>query len=167
MAGERQCPRCRGVSRKSHLTCCSRLSFLWSRLLHSFLLQHGLGRLTVEKKTTFGQADWLLCHLVTRSTTPIRQRRLCMQSSLPFLSRTFTILHDAWMNLSESGEALRDGIKSMVPALIILTTMAWSIGTIIKTPKSEGGLGLGYFLSKAVSGSEFLSACCRQSCFVP
>lgn len=55
------------------------------------------------------------------------------------------------MNLSESGEALRDGIKSMVPALIILT-MAWSIGTIIKSPKSEGGLGLGYFLSQAVSG---------------
>ena len=58
------------------------------------------------------------------------------------------------MNLSESGEALRDGIKSMVPALIILT-MAWSIGTIIKSPKSEGGLGLGYFLSQAVSGGGF------------
>jgi Na+/H+ antiporter NhaC len=58
------------------------------------------------------------------------------------------------MNLSESGEALRDGIKSMVPALIILT-MAWSIGTIIKSPKSQGGLGLGYFLSESVAGGKF------------
>ena len=58
------------------------------------------------------------------------------------------------LTLSESSEALRNGVKSMVPALIILA-MAWAIGSIIKTPKSEGGLGLGYYLSSLVSGGSF------------
>ncbi|MBO5137571.1 MAG: Na+/H+ antiporter NhaC family protein [Spirochaetaceae bacterium] len=58
------------------------------------------------------------------------------------------------LNLKEAAEALRDGIKSMLPALIILT-MAWSIGTIIKSPASEGGLGLGLYLSHVVSDGNF------------
>lgn len=58
------------------------------------------------------------------------------------------------LTLTESGEALRDGIQSMVPALIILA-MAWSIGTIIKSPKSSGGLGLGLYLSELVKGGHF------------
>ncbi|QTQ13057.1 Na+/H+ antiporter NhaC family protein [Treponema parvum] len=58
------------------------------------------------------------------------------------------------MSLQESGEALRDGIKSMVPALVILT-MAWSIGTIIKSPRTDGGLGLGIYLSTAVREGGF------------
>jgi Na+/H+ antiporter NhaC len=58
------------------------------------------------------------------------------------------------MTLPESGEALRDGIKSMIPALIILT-MAWSIGTIIKSPRNEGGLGLGIYLSQVVKAGGF------------
>lgn len=58
------------------------------------------------------------------------------------------------MNLKVAGEALRDGIKSMVPALIILT-MAWSIGTIIKSSPTDGGLGLGIFLSEIVLESGF------------
>ena len=58
------------------------------------------------------------------------------------------------MSMQESGEALRDGIKSMVPALIILA-MAWSIGTIIKSPRSDGGLGLGIYLSEVVKQGGF------------
>lgn len=58
------------------------------------------------------------------------------------------------MSLQESAEALRDGIKSMVPALIILT-MAWSIGTIIKSPREDGGLGLGLYLSEVVKNGGF------------
>ncbi len=58
------------------------------------------------------------------------------------------------MTLKESGEALRSGIKSMVPALIILT-MAWSIGTIIKSSPADGGLGLGIYLSELVRDGGF------------
>lgn len=50
--------------------------------------------------------------------------------------------------------SIQEGIRSMVPALIILT-LAWSIGTIIKSSPSDGGLGLGVFLSQLVSGGEF------------
>ena len=58
------------------------------------------------------------------------------------------------LNLKEAGEALRNGIQSMLPALIILT-MAWSIGTIIKSPRADGGLGLGIYLSQLVSEGGF------------
>ncbi|AEE17606.1 Na+/H+ antiporter NhaC family protein [Treponema brennaborense] len=58
------------------------------------------------------------------------------------------------LTLKESGEALRDGIKSMIPALIILT-MAWSIGSIIKSPRADGGLGLGLYLSEVVKNGGF------------
>lgn len=58
------------------------------------------------------------------------------------------------MNLSTSGEALRDGIKSMVPALIILA-MAWTIGGIIKSSPADGGLGLGVYLSEIVVKGRF------------
>lgn len=58
------------------------------------------------------------------------------------------------MNLKEASEAVRDGIKSMVPALIILT-MAWSIGTVIRSAPADGGLGLGRYLSELVVNSSF------------
>ncbi|MBQ9238392.1 MAG: Na+/H+ antiporter NhaC family protein [Treponema sp.] len=58
------------------------------------------------------------------------------------------------LTLSETGEALRDGIKSMVPALIILS-MAWTIGMIIKSAPADGGLGLGTFLSEIVVNNRF------------
>ena len=56
------------------------------------------------------------------------------------------------MNLKSAGEARRDGIKSMIPALIILA-MAWTIGGIIKNTPADGGLG--YYLSDLVVGSNF------------
>ena len=58
------------------------------------------------------------------------------------------------MNLKEASEAVRDGIKSMVPALIILT-MAWSIGAVIRSSPTDGGLGLGRYLSELVVNSSF------------
>lgn len=58
------------------------------------------------------------------------------------------------MNLSECGESLRDGIKSMVPGLVTLA-LSWSIGTIIRATPDEGGLGLGVFLSELVVGARF------------
>jgi tetracycline resistance efflux pump len=58
------------------------------------------------------------------------------------------------MKLSTAGEALRDGIKSMVPALIILA-MAWTIGGIIKSSPADGGLGLGAYLSELVVKGRF------------
>ena len=58
------------------------------------------------------------------------------------------------LKLSTAGEALRDGIKSMIPALIILA-MAWTIGGIIKSSPSDGGLGLGTYLSGLVVKGNF------------
>ena len=56
--------------------------------------------------------------------------------------------------LKTASDAIVEGIKSMVPALIILV-MAWTIGAIIKSSPCEGGLGLASFLSKAVVGGGF------------
>lgn len=58
------------------------------------------------------------------------------------------------LTLTECGDALREGIKSMVPALVILA-MAWTIGTVIKSSPEDGGLGLGIFLSEAVVKGNF------------
>ena len=56
--------------------------------------------------------------------------------------------------IKSSTEALKDGIGSMVPALIILT-MAWTIGAIIKSSPADGGLGLSTYLSDVVVGGGF------------
>lgn len=58
------------------------------------------------------------------------------------------------LKLNEAGEALMDGIRSMVPALLILA-MAWTIGKIIKSSPADGGLGLGSFLSGIVVKGNF------------
>jgi Na+/H+ antiporter NhaC len=58
------------------------------------------------------------------------------------------------LNLKSAGEAIRNGISSMVPALIILA-MAWTIGTIIKSSPADGGLGLGTYLSEIVVAGGF------------
>jgi len=57
-------------------------------------------------------------------------------------------------SVKDASEALISGIKSMVPALIILT-MAWTIGAIIKSSPENGGLGLAAYLSELVVGGGF------------
>lgn len=57
-------------------------------------------------------------------------------------------------SIKEASEAICEGIKSMVPALMILT-MAWTIGTIIKSSPADGGLGLASYLSEVVVGGGF------------
>lgn len=56
--------------------------------------------------------------------------------------------------IKDASDALISGIKSMVPALIILV-MAWSIGTIIKSSPADGGLGLAAYLSDVVVNGGF------------
>lgn len=56
--------------------------------------------------------------------------------------------------IKAASEAIGDGIKSMVPALIILT-MAWTIGSVIKSSPEDGGLGLAAYLSEVVVGGGF------------
>ncbi len=53
-----------------------------------------------------------------------------------------------------ASDAIGEGIKSMVPALIILT-MAWTIGSVIKSSPEDGGLGLAAYLSEVVVGGGF------------
>jgi tetracycline resistance efflux pump len=56
--------------------------------------------------------------------------------------------------IRSASAAITDGIKSMVPALIILA-MAWTIGSVINESPADGGLGLATFLSDAVAGGGF------------
>ncbi|NLO60875.1 MAG: Na+/H+ antiporter NhaC family protein [Spirochaetales bacterium] len=56
--------------------------------------------------------------------------------------------------IKSSTEALKEGIGSMIPALVILT-MAWTIGTIIKSSPADGGLGLSTYLSDVVVSGGF------------
>ena len=58
------------------------------------------------------------------------------------------------LTIKTAASAILDGLKSMVPALMILT-MAWSIGSIIKSSPADGGLGLSAFLSEAVVNGGF------------
>lgn len=58
------------------------------------------------------------------------------------------------LTIKTAASAIIEGIKSMVPALIILA-MAWSIGSLIKSTPDEGGLGLSLFLSEAVVNGGF------------
>ncbi|MCK5834374.1 MAG: Na+/H+ antiporter NhaC family protein [Lentisphaeria bacterium] len=58
------------------------------------------------------------------------------------------------LSIKSAAEAIGEGFKSMVPALVVLT-LAWSIGTIIKSSPADGGLGLAKYLSELVSGGTF------------
>lgn len=58
------------------------------------------------------------------------------------------------LTLKTSSEAIVEGLKSMVPAMVILA-MAWSIGFIIKKAPADGGVGLANFLSQAVVNGGF------------
>lgn len=58
------------------------------------------------------------------------------------------------LTIKTSAEAIQDGIKSMVPALIILA-LAWTIGGIIKNGPADGGMALNVWLSKVVVDGGF------------
>lgn len=58
------------------------------------------------------------------------------------------------LTIQKVGEAIISGIKSMVPALVILT-LAWTIGSVIKSSPADGGLGLSKFLAHVVTTGNF------------
>ncbi|MCG8571841.1 MAG: Na+/H+ antiporter NhaC family protein [Spirochaetes bacterium] len=58
------------------------------------------------------------------------------------------------LNLKNAGEALLDGFKAMTPAVMILT-LAWGLGTIIKSSPEDGGVGLANFISEVVVNGNF------------
>lgn len=58
------------------------------------------------------------------------------------------------LNVRSAGNAIMEGIKSMVPALVVLA-LAWTIGNVIKSSPEDGGLGLASFLSEVVKGGGF------------
>ena len=58
------------------------------------------------------------------------------------------------LTIRSAGNSIMEGIKSMVPALVVLS-LAWSIGSIIKSNPEDNGLGLASFLSEAVMGGNF------------
>ncbi len=58
------------------------------------------------------------------------------------------------LSIRSAGNSIMEGVKSMVPALVVLS-LAWSIGSVIKSSPSDGGLGLASFLSETVKGGGF------------
>ena len=56
------------------------------------------------------------------------------------------------LNLKQTSEAIIDGVRAMLPALVILI-LAWSIGHVISKPLSEGGLGLPLVIDQMLRGS--------------
>lgn len=58
------------------------------------------------------------------------------------------------LNVRSAGNSIMEGVKSMVPALVVLA-LAWTIGNVIKSSPEEGGLGLAAFLSETVKGGGF------------
>ena len=58
------------------------------------------------------------------------------------------------LTIKTAGEALLDGFRAMVPAVMILT-LAWSIGVVIKSSPADGGVGLSNYISEIVVGSNF------------
>ena len=58
------------------------------------------------------------------------------------------------LSVRSAGNSIMEGVKSMVPALVVLA-LAWSIGSVIKSSPADGGLGLAAFLSEAVKGGGF------------
>lgn len=70
-----------------------------------------------------------------------------------FLTYVYYLIRGLF-SIKSASDSLIEGIKSMVPALIILT-MAWTIGGIIKYSPADGGLGLASYLSDVVVGGGF------------
>ncbi len=58
------------------------------------------------------------------------------------------------LTIKTAGEALLDGFRAMVPAVMILT-LAWSIGVVIKSSPADGGVGLSNYVSDIVVGGNF------------
>lgn len=56
--------------------------------------------------------------------------------------------------LSSASTALIDGMKTMMPALVILS-LAWTIGGIIKNTPEDGGMGLSLYLSEVFVRGHF------------
>ncbi|MBQ4133634.1 MAG: Na+/H+ antiporter NhaC family protein [Desulfovibrionaceae bacterium] len=56
------------------------------------------------------------------------------------------------LKIKETSQAIIDGVRSMLPALVILI-MAWTIGHVISKPISEGGLGLPLVIDEMLRGS--------------
>ncbi len=58
------------------------------------------------------------------------------------------------LGIKNASEAILDGIKSMVPALVILV-LAWTIGHIISKPMADGGLGLPQYIDQLLRANSF------------
>jgi len=58
------------------------------------------------------------------------------------------------LSIRAAGEALMDGFRAMVPAVMILT-LAWALGTVIKTGRADGGVGLADYVSEIVVNGHF------------
>jgi len=58
------------------------------------------------------------------------------------------------ITMRNGGEALLEGFKAMTPAVTILT-LAWGIGSIIKSSPADGGVGMAKYISDFVVNGQF------------
>jgi Na+/H+ antiporter NhaC len=58
------------------------------------------------------------------------------------------------LKTNEISESIIDGVRSMIPALVILV-LAWTIGGVIRSAPADGGVGLASFLSQIVKNGSF------------
>lgn len=58
------------------------------------------------------------------------------------------------LNIKNATDALMDGFRAMVPAVMILT-LAWALGSVIKTSRPDGGVGLAEYVSEIVINGNF------------
>lgn len=118
-----------------------------------FPLTTWMGAVDGESVSSLGQA---------MASIPLGQAFNDTDASVALLySAVFTIvityvyyLARRLLTIKTASESLKDGIGSMVPALVILT-MAWTIGSVIKSAPADGGLGLASYLSDVVVGGGF------------
>ncbi|MGP1594316.1 MAG: Na+/H+ antiporter NhaC family protein [Treponema sp.] len=79
---------------------------------------------------------------------------LLYAASLTILFTYLYFISRKLLTVKDASRAFKDGIASMVPALIILT-LAWTIGSVIKAAPAEGGLGLAKYLAEMVTARYF------------
>lgn len=58
------------------------------------------------------------------------------------------------LKLNEISDSVISGIKSMIPALVILV-LAWTIGSVIRNSPADGGVGLANYLAQLVKNGSF------------
>ncbi len=112
-----------------------------------------MGAIDGETITTFGQAVGSMTLGEAFNNTDASVALFYAVVSTLFITYIYFYIRKL-VNIKSAAEGIVEGIKSMMPAIIILA-MAWTIGSLIKSSPADGGLGLSKYLSEAVVNGGF------------